>query len=467
MTVLTFDFGTSATKVGLWSGSTLVALTRAPVETRHPAPGLAEQDPEAWWRAAVDAVSAARAAAPDAFAQIRTVGASTARETFACFDRQLRPLTPGIVWSDTRAAAEVATLGDPAAFRARTGVLATAGCCAAKIAWLRAHEPDRLRDAAWLLGPRDLVFARLTGRVQTDPTVASRTGLYALDGTWLGDDALAARLAPVVSSVEPAPVAHPDLLDLPADVVAVWGAGDRACEAIGVAAAPDTPLVSFGTTANVSVPHPGPVAALPSTAQVSRMVDGGYLVEAGLSVAGAAFDWLASLTGRAADELVAAAVAVPPGADGLLAFPWLHGARAPWWQPDARAAFTGLTAAHGPPELARALLEGIALDAARSVELVSPAAGTVMLAGAGARNPTWAAILAALTGRPVTRRRLDDAASVGARLLVAPADEPPVTAEDLNPVADVETPDAALVDAYRPVRAASDALAAALLHHVP
>ena len=296
MTVLTFDFGTSATKVGLWSGSTLVALTRAPVETRHPAPGLAEQDPEAWWRAAVDAVSAARAAAPDAFAQIRTVGASTARETFACFDRQLRPLTPGIVWSDTRAAAEVATLGDPAAFRARTGVLATAGCCAAKIAWLRAHEPDRLRDAAWLLGPRDLVFARLTGRVQTDPTVASRTGLYALDGTWLGDDALAARLAPVVSSVEPAPVAHPDLLDLPADVVAVWGAGDRACEAIGVAAAPDTPLVSFGTTANVSVPHPGPVAALPSTAQVSRMVDGGYLVEAGLSVAGAAFDWLASLT---------------------------------------------------------------------------------------------------------------------------------------------------------------------------
>ena len=90
-----------------------------------------------------------------------------------------------------------------------------------------------------------------------------------------------------------------------------------------------------------------------------------------------------------------------------------------------------------------------------------------MLAGAGARNPTWAAILAALTGRPVTRRRLDDAASVGARLLVAPADEPPVTAEDLNPVADVEAPDAALVDAYRPVRAASDALAAALLHHVP
>ena len=467
MTVLTVDFGTSATKVGLWSGPTLVTLTRAPVETRHPAPGFAEQDPEAWWRAAVDAVSAARAAAPDAFARVRTIAASTARETFACFDRQLQPLTPGIVWSDSRAAAQVQTLGEPTAFRARTGVLATAGCCAAKIAWLRAHEPDRFRDAAWLLGPRDLVFARLTGRVQTDPTVASRTGLYALDGTYLGDESLAARLPAVVSSVEPVPVAHPDLLDLPADLVAVLGAGDRACEAIGVAAVVDAPMVSFGTTANVSVPHPGPLAALPSTAQVSRMPDGAYLVEAGLSVAGAALDWLASLTGRTADELVAAAVAIPPGADGLLAFPWLHGARAPWWQPDARAAFTGLTAAHGPPELARALLEGIALDATRSVELVSPTAGTVMLAGAGARNATWAAILAALTGRPVTRRRLDDAASVGARLLVAPDDEPPVTVEDLNPVADIELPDAALTDAYRPVRAASDALAADLLRRVP
>jgi len=463
VSVLTFDFGTSAAKVGLWSGATLVALTRAPIETHHPAPGYAEQDPEAWWRAAVDAAAAARAAAPDEYARVQTIAASTARETFTCVDEQLRPLTPGLLWSDTRAGDEVATLGDPLAFRARTGVQATPGCCAAKVAWLRAREPERFLEAAWLLGPRDLVFARLTRRVETDPTVASRTGLYALDGEYLGDEALAARLPAVASSVEPGPVAHPDLLGLPAGVVTVLGAGDRACEAVGVAATPTDPMLSFGTTANVSTPHPGPAAQLPSVAQVSRTVDGGYLVEAGLSAAGSALDWLASLTGRSRDELLRGAAQVPPGAGGLLALPWLQGARAPWWQPEARAVFAGVTSAHGPAELARALIEGIAFDATRSLELVAPAAHRVMLAGAGAHNATWAAIVAAVSGRDVVHRHLDDAASAGARLLAGRSGIEAVTPDDVNPVAAVAAPDTRLVEAYRPVRAASDALAARLL----
>ena len=461
MSVLTFDFGTSAIKAGLWSGTTLVALTRAPIETRHPAPGHAEQDPEAWWRATVDAAAAARHAAPDDYGRIRLVAASTARETFACVDDQLRPLGPAILWSDTRAHDEVATLGDPASFRARTGVQPTAGCCAAKIAWLQAHEPERFRTTAWLLGPRDLVFARLTGRVETDPTVASRTGLYDLDGTYLGDEAVAGRLPSVVPSTDVRPLAHAARLDLPADAIGLLGAGDRACEALGVAASSQAPMLSFGTTANISVPHPGPASGLPPIAQVSRSV-GGYLVEAGLSAAGAALEWLASLTGRTRDDLLAGAADVAPGAGGLLAFPWLQGARAPWWHPDARAVVAGVTSAHGPAEFARAVLEGIALDAARSVELVAPMANAVALAGAGTGNPTWVGIVAALTGHPVVRRRLDDAASAGARLLAADVHDA-VTVDAVNPVVDVAAPDASLVEAYGPVRAASDALAARLL----
>ena len=242
------------------------------------------------------------------------------------------------------------------------------------------------------MGPRtrDLVLARLTGRVQTEATVASRTGCYGLDGTFLGDDDLAARLPAMAPSREPVTVEHPDLLGLPPDVVAILGAGDRTCEAIGVDAYPGAPMVSWGTTANVSVPHPGPIGDLPSVAQVSRALDSGFLVEAGLSTAGAALEWLSIITGWTLDELLDAAADVAPGADGLLAFPWLQGARAPWWQPAAHGAFIGITPAHGPAELARALLEGVAFDAARSIELVSPNPETLSLAGAGAENPPGA-----------------------------------------------------------------------------
>ena len=190
---------------------------------------------------------------------------------------------------------------------------------------------------------------------------------------------------------------------------------------------------------------------------------GGYLVEAGLSAAGAALDWLGRLTGHGVASLVTAASGAPIGASGLLALPWLHGARAPWWRPDAHAAFLGVTGAHGMPEFARALVEGIGLDVARSLELVAPDADTLALAGAGAADPLWRTVLGGVTGLALTRRALDDAASVGARLLVAHARGDRVSVDDVNPVVRRETPAAEVTAAYRAVRVAADRAAATVL----
>ena len=71
----------------------------------------------------------------------------------------------------------------------------------------------------------------------------------------------------------------------------------------------------------------------------------------------------------------------------MLALPWLHGARAPWWQPDAHCAFAGVTSATGPGELTRAVVESIAYDVARCIELIAPTATEVVLAGGGAQWP--------------------------------------------------------------------------------
>ena len=73
----------------------------------------------------------------------------------------------------------------------------TPACCAAKIAWLVDHEADRFESARWILAPRDYVAARLTGEVLTDETLASRTGLYGLDGTVGVAEEIGTRLPPV------------------------------------------------------------------------------------------------------------------------------------------------------------------------------------------------------------------------------------------------------------------------------
>ena len=52
-------------------------------------------------------------------------------------------------------------------FQVLTGVVPDAGTVAAKLAWISRHDPERLKGQRWILGPRDLVAFRLTGRAVT------------------------------------------------------------------------------------------------------------------------------------------------------------------------------------------------------------------------------------------------------------------------------------------------------------
>jgi xylulokinase len=359
MNLLTIDLGSSATKAALWSEHGLIAITNVPVEVVHPRPGWAEQDPETWWTSTVEACS--RLPGKDRM-EVEAVAFSTQRETFVPVTAEGAPLGPAIVWWDRRATDEATALGDD--FQVLTGVVPDAGTVAAKLAWIWKHDPDRLEGQRWILGPRDLVVFRMTGRAVTDTSVASRTGLLALDGAALDGAQL---LPEVVASRTVVGESLPEpsvALGIVPGTRVVAGGGDRACEVLGVAATISRPMVSWGITAGVSVPvgHvPPPVPGV----VVTRGALGGYVMESDLAGAGSALTWLEGLTGRSAQDLLAEADDLDAGAGGLLALAWLGGARAPWWEPRAGLTFFGLSPAHTPAHLIRALVEGIAFDAVR------------------------------------------------------------------------------------------------------
>ena len=141
--------------------------------------------------------------------------------------------------------------------------------------------------------------------------------------------------------------------------------------------------------------------------------------------AGGAFDWLERLLRgdgdtRLYDELSAAAAAVLPGADGLLFLPYLLGERSPYWNPQARGAFVGLTMAHGRPEMARAVLEGVAFNLRLILDaLRAQGAGitAMRLIGGAARSALWRQILADVFGLPILLPALlAEATSLGAAI---------------------------------------------------
>src|SRR5262249_9491040 len=114
-------------------------------------------------------------------------------------------------------------------------------------------------------------------------------------------------------------------------------------------------------------------------------------------------------------------------------------------------------------ELARALVEAVALDTARGLELLAPDARELALAGGGAGDSLWRSALAACARMPGVRQRADEAASVGARIVVGAALGGHLDVDDLNPTVTREEPDPTLIDAYRDIRGRSDTAAAAVL----
>ncbi len=231
-------------------------------------------------------------------------------------------------------------------------------------------------------------------------------------------------------------------------------------------------MVSWGTTANVSLPLGGAPPDRAPGLVVTRAADGGWLLEGGVSGAGSLLAWLGRLCGRSPADLAVLAAASPPGARGVTAAPWLGGARAPWWHPDAGAAFVGLADTHGPADLARALVEAVARDVQRcleamtgwsALELSGPGSAELQLAGAGADSPIWVEVLTGCTALPATRRRSGQAASVGAALVAATALGEPWDLELLDPVVSRAVPDPDSVRRYAELRPRTDRIATTLL----
>jgi sugar (pentulose or hexulose) kinase len=265
----------------------------------------------------------------------------------------------------------------------------------------------------------------------------------------------------VVGTLAPGPAAA---LGVPSGVPVVIGAGDRACEVLGTAASEGRPMVSWGTTANVSVParlFPVPV---PAGVVVTRAASDGWLLEGGLSAAGSLVTWLARLTGLDVETLMSHAAAAPAGAHGVVALPWFGGARAPWWRERARGGFVGLSFDHDAGDLGRAVVESVAWEVRRCLRAAGAAGVTSLaLTGTAGTAAPWPQVLTAVTGLPAVVRRSGQAASAGAALLAAAAIGADYVLDRMDPVVDTVVPEEGVVARYADLRAGADAAADAVV----
>ena len=401
------DVGTSGVKaIAITRTGEVVARAERAYPLSMPHPGWSEQDPDDWWDAAESAL--------DELGERASLGLSGQMHGLVVLGDDGRPLRPAILWNDQRTRAECAEIEERIG-RERlvelTGNRALTGFTAPKLLWVRNHEPETFARIAHVLLPKDYVRYRLTGERAIDAADASGTLLFDVGNRRWSDDVL-------------------DALELPREWLPparesteVAAAGDQAAGALGVGVHRPGPLsVVLGTSGVVFAATDAyrfdPEARLHT---FCHAVPGTWHAMGVMLSAAGALQWLRDATGGASyDELLAEAEAWPPGAEGVVFQPYLSGERTPHADPDARAAFTGLSLRHDRGAMTRAVLEGVAYGLRDSLELLRELRipfDVGRVSGGGARSELWLRILASVLDLPLERTAVEEGAAYGAALL--------------------------------------------------
>lgn len=432
-TILVIDEGTTSTRAMLSGADGRCLATEQTELTQHyPKPGWVEHDAAEIWRKTLSAAGAmvAQAGGP---AKVAAIGITNQRETIVFWDRATgEPLAPAIVWQDRRTAEDCRALreaGHEAAVQAKTGLLLDPYFSASKIGWAMREWPqlkaagDRLAIGtveSWLVW-------KLTGAHVTDASNASRTNLMALDGGW--DEGLCDLFGVPRAAL-------PEIVDCAGrfgethqfgDAILICGlAGDQQAATVGQACLTvgDT-KATFGTGAFVltqcgTTPR---TSANRLLSTVAWQIGGErhYALEGSVFVAGSLVKWLRDSLGLIADagETAALARSVPDNG-GVYLVPALSGLGAPWWEPEARAALSGLSFASGRAHVVRAALEAMAHqahDLKRAFAADGADWGRLRIDGGMVANDWMAQDLADMLDLTVERPRFAETTALGAAML--------------------------------------------------
>jgi xylulokinase len=454
------DLGSSRVKLlALDETGECIGVTMAsyPTESRHA--GYAEQNPDRWWDALRLAMSEMLARPALRGASVEALGLTGQMHTAVFLDDNGAAVRPAIMWSDGRAEAETHEIEQRIPrdeLVALTGNRSNVSFTAPKIMWLARHEPEVMARTRWIVQPKDALRAHLTGEVASDVSDASATLLFDLHARNWSDEICRrleidrGKLAPLTESETLAGGLREEAaraLGLPTGIAVAVGGADTPAAALGLGLAREedahgTVLVSLGTGGQVLAPVTDPkVDPEGRLHALCHVVPGQWCVMAATLSAAASLDWVVRLLKpddpNGARELLAAAAKAPAGSDGVIFLPYLRGERTPHFDPAARGALIGLKIGHGPAEVTRAVLEGVAFALAEGLDLMrglglEPKAGVV--AGGGV-NRLWQQIIADVLNMPVALGATEHASARGAALLGAvAAGIAPSTAESTWPL---------------------------------
>jgi sugar (pentulose or hexulose) kinase len=440
------DLGTSGARCALLDlKGKIVASEYREYGSTYPKPGWVEQDLDEMVTMTMEACRKAIAKSGVNPKEIAAIGFSTQRSVTVPVYADGSKVRPMLSWQDARTGAEVADmlkLIDAQRYYDISGMPMGTTWNITKILWMRKNEPELFQKTHKFVQVQDAVLKAFGAEdFCTDTSDMAFYGIW--DVAHLEWSQELCGLFGVTPEMFGKPVAPGTRV---AEVTAAVaeksgfavgtpicvGAGDQNCGVVGMGSVRSGMVtVNLGTGGLVALTLDKHIQGFGGMMITNHASAGMWQMEGLSNAAGSSYRWFRDVIGTQEKELEKAngrsayeylndlAGQSVPGSKGLLFMPYLGTAATPRWNSNARASFVGLSFAHGRAEMARAILEGVALEMRDIIEgwLKAGVEITTMRLGGGVtKSPLWNQIQADVYGRPVETLKIGESTVLGAAI---------------------------------------------------
>ena len=450
--VIAWDLGTGGNKASLYDeAGNCLAATFKPYPTNYPKHGWHEQKPEDWWEAIVETTSQLIRESkvnPDDIAVCGISGHSLGAVPIDKNGNLLLESTP--IWSDGRAteqAKEFFSRYDEEKWYNITGNGFTPALYTVfKMMWYRDNCPEIFEKTEKVIGTKDYINYKLTGRVVTDYSYASGYGVFDLKNMRYDEDLIDAsklskslfpEIVPsteVIGTISKQAASH---IGLREGTKVVAGGVDNSCMALGAMAYKENrAYMNLGSCFWIAISSENPILSSDSRPYVfAHVLPGMYASALCISSGGTSYRWvrdelckdlklLEEQTGRDAYELMGEeAATVKPGANKVIFNPSLGGGMPYDKSVNIRGAYMGLDLGTSRASIIRASMEGMGFAMRLCLDYLNKLGANpegLLLAGGGSKSPLLCQIFADCFKLPTYKSIVDEqAAALGAAAVAA------------------------------------------------
>lgn len=461
------DLGTSAVKLLLMDETGKIhKVVSKEYPLYFPQPGWSEQNPQDWIRQSMEGIKELTAQCDRS--QIKGISFGGQMHGLVVLDEKDQVIRPAILWNDGRTGKQTDYLNQEIGketLSRYTGNIAFAGFTAPKILWMREKEPENFARVRKIMLPKDYLAFYLSGEFSTDFSDASGTLLLDVEHKCWSEEMMEicgvreSQLPKLYESWEPTGAIKPEIaeeLGIPQDVKIIAGAGDNAAAAVGTGTVGEGQCnLSVGTSGTVFISSKNFGVDEHNALHSFAHADGNYhLMGCMLSAASCNKWWMEEIL-RTKEYQVEQDGIRKLGENPVFYLPYLMGERSPHNDPDARAAFVGMSMDTTREDMTQAMLEGVAfglrdsMEAAKSTGLHPERS---KICGGGAKSPLWRKIIANVMNMKIDRIESEEGPGYGAAILAAVGCGAFSSVEEaagrLVKITDTEEPDPQLAGKY-------------------